>query len=113
MNLGNVVRFWSYWNPDGVSVVVGDTSLTWAELHKRTNRLATGFAELGVQRGDRVGILANNCLEYLEIVIAGYKVGSILVPLNVRLTAGELRYIIEHAGCRAVVAGGWWGFPSS
>ena len=104
MNLGNVVRFWSYWNPDGVSVVVGDTSVTWAELHERTSRLATGFAELGVRRGDRVGILANNCLEYLEIVIAGYKLGSILVPLNVRLTAGELRYIIEHAGCRAVVA---------
>ena len=37
-------------------------------------------------------------------MIAGYKLGSILVPLNVRLTAGELRYIIDHAGCRAVVA---------
>ena len=49
VNLGNVVRFWSYWNPDGVCVVVGDTSVTWAEMHERTNRMATGFAELGVR----------------------------------------------------------------
>lgn len=104
MNLGNVVRFWSYWNPDGVSVIVGDISVTWAELHERTSRLANGLARLGLSKGDRVGILAGNCLEYLEVVIAGYKLGTILVPLNVRLTAPELRYIIGHAGCRAVVA---------
>lgn len=104
MNLGNVVRFWSYWNPEGVSVIVGDTSVTWAELHERTSRLASGLARLGLSQGDRVGILAGNSLEYLEVVIAGYKLGTILVPLNVRLTAPELRYIIEHAGCRAVVA---------
>ena len=106
MNLGNVVRFWSAWNPDGVAVIVGDTEVTWSQLDERTNRVATGLAGIGLRQGDRVGILSTNCLEYLEVAIAGYKVGTILVPLNVRLTAPELRYIIDHAGCRAVVAHG-------
>ena len=104
MNLGNVMRFWSYWNPEGTSVIVGDTTVTWAELHERTSRLANGLAGLGIRAGDRVGILSGNCLEYLEVVVAGYKLGTILVPLNVRLTAPELQYIIDHAGCRAAVA---------
>jgi fatty-acyl-CoA synthase len=104
MNLGNVVRFWSRWNPDGDAVVFGDDTVTWAELDDRTSRIANGLADRGVGFGDRVGILSGNCLEYLELAIAGYKLGSLLVPLNVRLTPPELRYIIDHAGCRSVVA---------
>jgi len=104
MNLGNVVRFWAGWNPDGEAVVVDDAAVTWRALDLSTSRIANGLAAHGVGRGDRVGILSGNCLEYLELAIAGYKLGSVLVPLNVRLTPGELRYIIEHAGCRMVVA---------
>ena len=104
MNLGNVVRFWSQWNPEGESIVVDNQVITWAGLEERTSRIANGLAELGIGHGDRVGILSGNCLEYLELVVAGYKIGSILVPLNVRLTPAELRYIIEQSGCLAVVA---------
>jgi len=104
VNLGNAVRFWSSWNPDGEAVIVDDRIVSWAELHERTNGLANGLASAGIAKGDRVGILSGNCLEYLELAIAGYKIGSILVPLNVRLTPPELSYIIDHAGCSAVVA---------
>lgn len=106
MNLANVTRFWSGWNPDGEAVSLSGSALTWRELDALTSRLAAGLAELGLEPGDRVGVLAGNCLEYLELAIAGYKLGTILVPLNVRLTSGELSYIIEHAGCRAVFADG-------
>lgn len=106
MNLGNAVRFWAQWQPDGESVIVHDTIVTWAELDDRTSRLANGLAALGIGHGDRVGILSGNCLEYLELAIAGYKIGSILVPLNVRLTPPELRYIVDQAGCSLVVADG-------
>ena len=104
MNLGNAVRFWATWQPDGESLVVGDQRIGWAEFHERTSRLANGLRAIGIGKGDRVGILSGNCLEYVELAVAGYKVGSILVPLNVRLAPPELRYIIDHAGCRAVVA---------
>lgn len=104
MNLANAVRFWARWQPQGEAIVFGDRSVSWAELHESTNRIANGLIERGVRRGDRVGILSGNCVQYLELAIAGYKVGSILVPLNVRLTPPELRYIVQHSGCRAVVA---------
>lgn len=104
MHLGNVIRYWANWNPDGEAVVFGDTSVSWRSLDEASSRIANGLARLGITRGDRIGMLANNCLEYLELAIAGYKLGSVLVPLNVRLTPPELRYIIEHAGCSAVVA---------
>lgn len=105
MNLGNAVRFWSTWNPDGESLVVGDLVLTWAELDDRSSRVANGLSAVGITKGDRVGIVSENCVQYIELVVAGYKLGSILVPLNARLTASELQFIIEHAGCSAVVAG--------
>ncbi len=104
MNLGNVVRFWAGWNPEGEAQRTGGISLSWSELDAATNRLANGLSARGIGHGDRVGILSGNRHEYLELAIAGYKLGSILVPLNVRLTPAELGYIIEHAGCRAVVA---------
>ncbi|MGI9625066.1 MAG: acyl-CoA synthetase [Acidimicrobiales bacterium] len=104
MNLANAVRFWSRWNPEGESLVFEDRSLSWAELDDRTSRLAAGLAASGIGRGDRVGILSNNCVEYVELAIAGYKLGSILVPLNVRLTPPELRYIINNVECCAIVA---------
>ena len=105
-HLGNAVKFWASWNGDGRSIVTETTTLTWRDLHRRTNALARGLVAAGVRRGDRVGILANNCAEYIELAVAGYKVGSILVPLNMRLVAPELRYIIDHAGCTMVIADG-------
>jgi len=107
MNLANVIRYWATWNPEGQSVVVVDgPSFTWAELDRRTSELAAGLVALGLRPGDRVGILSSNRIEYLEAAIAGYKAGTILVPLNVRLTAPELRYVIEHAGCRGLISDG-------
>lgn len=103
-NLANAVRFWARWQPEGEAVVFADRRITWSELHESTSRIANGLIGLGLRHGDRIGILAGNCVEYLELAIAGYKIGTILVPLNVRLTPVELRYIIDHAGCRAVVA---------
>ncbi|MEM7288285.1 MAG: AMP-binding protein [Actinomycetota bacterium] len=106
MNLGNAIRFWSTWNPDGEAVVIDGNAVTWSSLHQSTSRLANGLRARGVGHGDRVGILSGNRLEYLELAIAGYKLGSILVPLNVRLTPHELAYILDDAGCSVVVADG-------
>ena len=53
--------------------------------------------------GDRVAILSNNTPAYLELVPAVHKLGAILVPLNVRLAAAELRYLVDHSGSKVVV----------
>ena len=106
MNLANVARFWSNWQPDHECIVFEEQRISWRDFDTRANRLANGLAALGVAKGDRVGILSDNCVEYLELAAAGYKLGSVLVPLNVRLTPTELRYIIDDAGCTLVAADG-------
>ncbi|MBT4045074.1 MAG: AMP-binding protein, partial [Rhodospirillaceae bacterium] len=82
-------------NPERRAVVDGDRALNYAALEERSNRLANGFLALGLQRGDRVGLLARNCLEYVEIELAAAKAGLILAALNWRLGDRELRHCIS------------------
>lgn len=103
-SLANFSRFWGRTIPWNEAVIDNDVSTTWSELDDRSSRLANGLRAAGVGAGDRVGILAPNCVEFLEVVIAAMKLGAITVPLNHRLTASELRYILGDSGCRALVA---------
>lgn len=56
--------------PDAIAVVDGQRQLTFAQLESRVARLAGMFTSYGLDRGDRVGILATNCLEYVEYSFA-------------------------------------------
>ncbi|MCP4168901.1 MAG: long-chain fatty acid--CoA ligase [Chloroflexi bacterium] len=79
---------------------------TFADLNARSNRLANWMRnELGVQKGDRVSILAYNCVPYLDLFFGLAKLGAILAPLNWRLTANELTFIIDDCGPKALVCG--------
>ena len=82
-------------NPSHRAVVEGDRVLSYAALEARSNRLANAFLALGLRRGDRVGLLARNCLEYVEIELAAAKSGVILAALNWRLGDRELRHCIN------------------
>jgi long-chain acyl-CoA synthetase len=75
--------------------------LTFEQLGKRVDALAAGLASLGLQRGDRVALLDFNSAEYLETYYAAAQAGFIFVPLNSRLAAPELKYILND--CRANV----------
>lgn len=104
MNLGNVVKFWAHRQPQAEAIITDGRTTTWADLDQQTNRIAHGLTNLDVAKGDRIAILSENCSEYLELVIAAYKIGAILVPLNVRLTATEVRHIVTDAGCKCLVS---------
>jgi fatty-acyl-CoA synthase len=89
--------------PAVVEVATG-TRLTYAQLDARAascaRRLRLG---LGLARGDRVGLLAANRLDYLDLFFAAGKAGLVLVPLGTRLTPRELAYIVRDSGMRALV----------
>ncbi|MDP6833055.1 MAG: class I adenylate-forming enzyme family protein [Alphaproteobacteria bacterium] len=91
-------------NPGRRAVVEGERVLTFAELEARSNRLANGLLELGLHRGDRVGLLARNCLEYMEIELAAAKAGIILACLNWRLGDRELQHCINLVEPKVVIA---------
>ncbi|WP_404850432.1 class I adenylate-forming enzyme family protein [Dietzia kunjamensis] len=78
-------------------------SVTYAEFDARTTAVARALRENGVGEGDRVALLSLNSIEYLEVIFAVAKLGAITVPLNFRLAARELAYILRDASVTAYV----------
>jgi acyl-CoA synthetase (AMP-forming)/AMP-acid ligase II len=78
-------------------------ALTFAEWDGRATRLANGLSALGLAKGDRVGLLAYNCVEWMEIYVALARAGLVAVPINFRLMAPEIAYILAHSEARAVI----------
>jgi acyl-CoA synthetase (AMP-forming)/AMP-acid ligase II len=89
--------------PDkAITVFEGETT-TYQEMARRASALAAGLHERGVGRGDVVGLLSYNCPEFLETLFAANYLGAIAMPINWRLAAPEVRYILEHSEARALV----------
>jgi fatty-acyl-CoA synthase len=84
--------------PERVAVVHGARRSTYAELADRARRLAAALRAAGLRRGDRVAVLAPNTPALLEAHTGVPAAGCILVPINIRLTAGEVAYILDHSG---------------
>lgn len=81
-----------------------DRELTYLELNNVANRLANHFtAELGLQRGDRVVILAENCLEHFFLFFVAQKMGIALVPMNFRLSTREIDFQLQDAKPRLAI----------
>lgn len=91
--------------PGATAVVGNDTQLTFAELDRRVDQLGAALHERGVATGARVALLAANELEYLEVQGACVRYGYTLVPLNTRLAAPELAYILKDSSPDALLAG--------
>lgn len=92
--------------PDCPALVVVEPALrlTYLELNRRAVRCARLWTEtLGLEKGDRVGILAHNRVEYLEAFFAAGKTGVVLVTLGTRLTAAELEHVVSDSGLRALM----------
>lgn len=81
----------------GVPVGSAPLRLTFADWNRRANRMAHSLTEMGVGRGDRVGLLAQNCVEMLDILFACGKLGAIFTPYNWRLTPAELTPLLEDS----------------
>jgi acyl-CoA synthetase (AMP-forming)/AMP-acid ligase II len=89
--------------PDQPITIFGDETVTYGEMARRAAALAGGLHERGVGAGDVVGLLSYNCTEFLETIFAANYLGAIAMPINWRLAAPEVRYILEHSEARALV----------
>jgi acyl-CoA synthetase (AMP-forming)/AMP-acid ligase II len=89
--------------PEREAVVCGDRRITYAELDERANRLANHLKGQGVGPGDHVGLYLTNNAEYLEVLLAGYKLRAVPVNVNYRYVEKELQYLFADAGTKAVV----------
>ena len=76
---------------------------TYADLDARTARLTSALAGMGIEKGDRIALLAPNCTEYFELQFACGRLGAIMLPLNWRLTVPELDYILGDSTPKLLV----------
>ncbi len=89
--------------PDRIALIVGDRAETYAELDANANRLAHHLAAQGVGPGDHVGIYAFNSHEFIETMLAAYKLRAVPINVNYRYVEAELRYLFDNADLVALV----------
>jgi fatty-acyl-CoA synthase len=93
------VRHWRLTQPDKVAVIDrgAGARVTYADLDARIDVMTARLRALGVRPGDRVGVLATNRMEQIELFYGCHRIGAALVPFNWRLSAVELRVIVADA----------------
>ncbi|HEV7755547.1 MAG TPA: AMP-binding protein, partial [Mycobacteriales bacterium] len=78
-------------------------SVTWGEVARRARAYGAGLDALGIAPGERIAVVSHNASRLQELLFAAPYHGRILVPVNFRLHADEIRYIVEHSGASAVL----------
>ncbi|MFI9009949.1 non-ribosomal peptide synthase/polyketide synthase [Actinosynnema sp. NPDC053489] len=94
--------------PHATAVVAGGTSLTYAELDARANRLAHRLIALGVRPEDRVGVLLDRSAELVVAVLAVAKAGGAYLPLDLRAPADRMRLVLDRAGAGVLLTDPAW-----
>ncbi|MFT3820730.1 MAG: AMP-binding protein [Rubrivivax sp.] len=87
------------------AIVFEGCSLTFSDLDAMSNRYALRLAEQGIARGDLVGLMMENCLEFPVVAFAVMKLGAVLVPFNFRYRPDELTYVVNDTRIKLLVSG--------
>ena len=95
--------------PDRPAVICGGVRVNYREVAGRVSRLSSALARLGAGPGERVALLHRNCHRALEAYFGALHAGAVLVPLNYRLTANDLAYIIDDTESRVLITDAAWG----
>lgn len=103
VNIGDILRMYAVRTPNKTAALDSERKLTFAQWNERANRLANALKGLGVEKGDRVCVLAYNCIEWMEIYAAAAKGGFIVVPIMFRLAPPEMKHVINHSGAKALI----------
>jgi fatty-acyl-CoA synthase len=90
--------------PDRTALICRDESRTYRQLDERVTRLARALQARGVAAGDRLAVLMGNSLEMVETIFAGWRIGAVVVPLNFRLVASEVQYLLSDSSASLIVA---------
>jgi acyl-CoA synthetase (AMP-forming)/AMP-acid ligase II len=91
--------------PERDCIVFEGKRWTYSQTSERVNQLANALVQLGVGKGDRVGVLQVNCHQHIESYFAVAKLGGIFVPLNFRAKADELGFMMGNAGVKILFVG--------
>ncbi len=82
--------------PENTAFHCGDESWTYREFWDRVSRVAAGLGQLGVDSGDRIAVLGDNCHRFAELYWVAARLGAVLVPLGTRLSEAEMSHILDE-----------------
>jgi acyl-CoA synthetase (AMP-forming)/AMP-acid ligase II len=88
--------------PTEVAVVCGDRRVRWVELDERINRVANALVSLGIARGDKVALLAPNCIEAVEVLFGAMRAGGVAVPLPLMAHPDHLAQLIADSDAKVL-----------
>jgi fatty-acyl-CoA synthase len=103
LTLGEMLAVHARLHPERAGARDLERAMTFRQWNARACRLANALLGLGLNKGDRVAVLAYNCVEWAEIYAATAKAGLIAVPINFRLVGPEVGYIIDDAEAAALI----------
>jgi acyl-CoA synthetase (AMP-forming)/AMP-acid ligase II len=105
LTLGDILRRNAQLFRDRTAIVCGSERISHRHCLERAERLAAGLAAQGVEPGDRVAIAARNCLEFTDLCGATALIGAIMLPVNWRLSADEMAYVLADGAPTLVIVG--------
>jgi long-chain acyl-CoA synthetase len=103
MDLGQMLAQTAVKSPDKTAIIFHDQRTSYRVFDERSNQVANGLIQLGVQPGDRVALLIHNLPIYMEAYYGILRTGASVVPLNVLYKAGEVEYILQDSGAKAIL----------
>ena len=89
--------------PNEIGLIFENSRFTWSELNTRAVAFANSLFSLGLERGDRVAIYAKNSNQWVEALFGLAQVGLVSVTVNYRLTANEVKFIVENSGAKVII----------
>ena len=106
MNQGLIPAKWAALTPRNEAIIDVPNSrrLDWTEFDGLVRRLANGLRGLGLEKGDRFGVLSRNCAEFMALYFAAGRAGLMLQPLNWRLAGAELATIVRDAAPKVIIS---------
>ena len=104
VNLSSFVRLHARRTPDKTAIVYGEQRIDWRTLERRIAHTAGWLAQRGIGADDIVAVLMKNSPAFLELAFAASHLGAVFLPINYRLAADEVGYIVGHAGAKLLVA---------
>lgn len=105
MNIAWWVQRWAELHPDKPAIIFEKQTITYNDLCKAADRTSCWLQSMGIEKGDRVAVMLNNCPEFMYIYIACSRLGAIFVPINFRITGLELDYFLKNSRPRLFIYG--------
>ena len=103
MNVGHMLTRRALLNPEKEGLVCEGIRRTFSQMNARANQLANAMTDMGVRKGDRVGVLAFNEAEYYDLFFGLGKIGAIMVAVSYRLAGPEVQDILSARSPKVLV----------